>query len=126
MSSHRVIALNVSAVYIGIIAMLRLTVDASVESQRTVTRMADRANALYEQALSAIDDRVRLKHAAMTLAIYDIISETEGLSRVVVDRIAQCDVQRRRRRLQRTVESLLLVPTTTEAPDRSVSQTRET
>ena len=108
--SHRTIVLNVSAVYLGLIAMLRLTVDATSETQRSVTRMVERANELYERLLSEKNERRQLQYAAMTLAVYDMILDTDGVSRVTMDRIAQCDVQRRRRRLQRTIETLL-VPT---------------
>lgn len=118
--SHKTIALNVSAIYLGLIAMLRLTVDATSETQRSVTRMVERANELYERLLSEKNERRQLQHAAMTLAVYDMILDTDGVSRVTMDRIAQCDVQRRRRRLQRTIETLL-VPTQDTVPSASVS-----
>lgn len=118
--SHRAIVLNVSAIYIGLIAMLRLTVDATSETQRSVTRMVERANELYERLLSEKNEPRQLQYAAMTLAVYDMILDTDGISRVTVDRIAQCDVHRRRRRLQRTIETLL-VPTQDTVPSASVS-----
>ena len=113
--SHKTIVLNVSAIYLGLIAMLRLTIDAASESQRSVMQMAERANELYERVLSARNERQQLRYAAMTLAVYDMISDTDGVSRVTIDRVAQCDVQRRRRRLQRTIETLL-VPTQEAVP----------
>lgn len=112
--------MNVSAIYLGLIAMLRLTVDATSETQRSVTRMVERANELYERLLSERNERRQLQYAAMTLAVYDMIVDTDGASRVTLDRIAQCDVQRRRRRLQRTIETLM-VPTQDTVPSASVS-----
>ena len=71
--SHKTIVLNVSAIYLGLIAMLRLTIDAASESQRSVMQMAERANELYERVLSARNERQQLRYAAMTLAVYDMI-----------------------------------------------------
>lgn len=118
--SHKTIVLNVSAIYLGLIAMLRLTVDATSETQRSVAKMAERANELYERLLSETNERRQLQYAAMTLAVYEIILDTDGVSRVTIDRIAQCDVQRRRRRLQRTIETLS-VPIQEAVPPASVS-----
>lgn len=108
--SHRTTVLHVSAIYLSLIALLRIMVDATSENNRHVQRLVDYANESYEQMNTASGASQRLQFASMALAIYTVLLETESVSRVVVDRFAQCDVQRRTRRLRRTVESLL-VPT---------------
>lgn len=113
--SHNTIALNVSVIYLGLITMLRLTVDATSESHRSVTNMAERAIDLYERFVSEKNERRQIQYAAMTLVVYDMILDMDGVSRATMDRIAQCDVQRRRRRLQRTIETLI-VPTRDAVP----------
>jgi len=97
--------------YVGLIGLLRVTVDATSEAQRGIHRTVDYANDLYDQALAAANggnSLRRLHLASMCLALYDTVSDAEGVSRPVIDRIAQCDVQRRRRRLRRIVDSLLV------------------
>lgn len=113
--SHRTIVLHVSAIYLSLIALLRIMVDATSENHRHVQRLVDDANESYEQMNSASDASRRLQFASMALALYTVLLETESVSRVVVDRFARCDVQRRTRRLRRTVESLL-VPTESVSP----------
>lgn len=108
--SHRTIALHVSAIYLSLIALLRITVDATSETHHHMQRLVDDANESYEQMNSATGAKQRLHFASMALALYTVLLETEHVSRVIIDRTAKCDVQRRTRRLQRTVESLL-VPT---------------
>lgn len=108
--SHRIVVLYVSAIYLSLVALLRIMVDATSENHRHVQRLVDYANESYEQMNSATSATQRLKFASMAFALYTVLLETENVSRVVIDRFAQCDVQRRRRRLQRTIESLL-VPT---------------
>ena len=108
--SHRAVVLHVSAVYLSLVALLRVMVDATSENHRHVQRLVDYANESYEQMNSATGARQRLQFASMAHALYTVLLETDNVSRVVIDRFAQCDVQRRRRRLQRTIEGLL-VPT---------------
>lgn len=108
--SHRTIVLHVSAIYLTLITLLRITVEATSENHHHVQRLVDYANESYEQMNSATGVKQRLQFASMALALYTVLLETDNVSRVVIDRFAHCDVQRRRRRLQRTVESLL-VPT---------------
>lgn len=108
--SHRTVVLYVSAIYLSLIAFLRIMVDATSENHRHVQRLVDYANESYEQMNSASSVKQRLQFASMALALYTVLLETENVSRVAIDRFAQCDVQRRRRRLQRLIERLL-VPT---------------
>lgn len=110
MSSHRTVVLYVSACYLALVALLRLTVDATAESHGHVHRLVEHANEAYEQMNAASDPLQRLQYASASHALYSIVLETENVSRVVVDRIAQCDVQRRTRRLQRLIDTLS-VPT---------------
>lgn len=108
--SHRAVVLHVSAIYLSLIALLRIMVDATSENHRHVQCIVDYANESYDRMNSTTSAGQRLKFASMTLALYTVLLETEGVPRAVIDRFAQCDVQRRTRRLVRTVESLL-VPT---------------
>jgi len=108
--SHRTAVLYVSAIYLSLIALLRITVDATSQDHNHVQRIVDYANDSYEQMNSVTGATQRLQFASMALALYTVLLETEHVSRVVIDRTAKCNVQRRTRRLQRTVESLL-VPT---------------
>jgi ferritin len=89
-------------------------VDATSENNRHMQRLVDYANEAYEQMSSAANVKKRLQFASMALALYTVLLETDNVSRVVIDRYAQCDVKRRRRRLQRIVDSLLV-------PNESVS-----
>lgn len=122
MPSHRTLVLHLSALYVGLVATLRLTVEETRGMHRSVRGMVEYANDFYERVGAAEDAPARLHLASMALALYDVISEVEGASRAVVDRLARCDVQRRRRRLRRTVDQLLLVPTARTAAE-SVSAT---
>lgn len=108
--SHSTVVLRVSFVYVSLIALLRIMVDATTEDHRYVQRLVDHANEAYEQMNSATNATRRHQFASMALALYSVLLETENVPRAVIDRIAQCDVQRRSRRIQRTVESRL-VPT---------------
>lgn len=108
--SHRAVVLHVSGIYVSLIVLLRIMVDATSENHRHVQRLVDYANESYEQMNSATGASQRLQFASMALALYTVLLDTESVSRVVVDRFAQCDVQRRTRRIRRTVEGLL-VPT---------------
>ena len=111
-SHHGTLVLYVSVLYVGLITTLRLTVDETRGMHRSVHGMVDHANDFYARANAADGALARLNFASMALALYDVISEAEGASRAVVDRLARCDVQRRRRRLRRTVDGLLVaVPT---------------
>ena len=102
--SHATVVVGVSAGYIGLITLLRLTVDATSDARRHVYKMTDYAQELYDQFQAATSAHERLRFASMSLAVYSMLLESGYLSRPTVDRIAQCDVQRRRRRLQRIVE----------------------
>lgn len=108
--SHRTAVLHVSIVYLSLIALLRIMVDATSENHHHVQRLVDYANESYEQMNSATSVKQRLQFASMALALYTVLLETDNVSRVVIDRFARCDVNRRRRRLQRTIDGLL-VPT---------------
>jgi hypothetical protein len=108
--SHRSAVLHVSAVYLSLVALLCIMVDATSENHRHVQRLVEHANEAYEQMNSATGVKQRIQFASMTLALYTVLLETDNVPRAVIDRFAQCDVQRRRRRLQRAVEGLL-VPT---------------
>ena len=114
--SHRTVVLHVSAIYLSLVALLRIMVDATSENHRHVQRLVEHSNETYELMNSAAGATQRLRYASMALALYTVLLETENVSRALVDRFAQCDVQRRVRRLQRTVESLLV-------PTESVSST---
>ena len=90
--------------------MLRVMVDATSENHRHVQHLADYANESYQQMNTTTHAMQRLRHASMAFALYTVLLEIDNVPRVVIDRYAQCDVQRRRRRLQRIMESLT-VPT---------------
>jgi ferritin len=114
--SHRTVVLYVSAIYLTLTILLRIMVDATSENHRHVQRLVEYANESYEHMNSAASAKDRLQFASMALAVYTVLLETDNVSRVVIDRFAQCDVQRRRRRLQRTIEGSLV-------PTESVSST---
>jgi hypothetical protein len=102
--SHATVVVGVSALYIGLVTLLRLMVDVTSDARRHVYKMNDYAQELYDQFQTATSAHERLRFASMSLAIYSMLLESEYLPRPTIDRIAQCDVQRRRRRLQRFVE----------------------
>jgi len=108
--SHRTVVLQVSGIYLTLIALLRIMVDATSENHRHVQRLVEYANETYENMNAATSATQQLQFASMALALYTVLLQTDNVSRSVIDRYAQCDVHRRRRRLQRTVDGLL-VPT---------------
>tara|TARA_B110001452_G_scaffold123280_1_gene102237 strand:- start:18231 stop:18524 length:294 start_codon:yes stop_codon:yes gene_type:complete len=88
--------------------------DATTDGHRHVHRIVEYANELYDELNVATSAHRRMRLASMCLALYTVLLETENVARTVIDRIAQCDVHRRKRRLQRMVETLS-VPTGTES-----------
>lgn len=111
--SHGALVLKISVIYLVLIATLRLTVDATSETHRHVCKMVDFANTMYEKMNSSTSTEQRLMFASMSLAAYRIIIDTEHVSHVFVDRIAQCDVKRRRKRLQRLINAMVVPNGTT-------------
>ena len=108
--SYGLTVLSVSSIYVGLIVMLRVTMDSTSEVREGIVGIVSRAKYLYEDMQNSTDSLSRLKYASMALTLYDMILETDGVTRVAIDRLAECDVQRRRRRLKRIVETLV-VPT---------------
>ena len=105
--THRALVLHISALYVGLITMMRLTVDATSETHHNLYRMIDYANDLYDQMTASSSAVERFHMASMSLAVYNLLADTEHVSRIVVDRLARCDVHRRRKRLQRIIQTHL-------------------
>lgn len=108
--THKKFVINVSALYLVLLVLMRITTETTSESHRHVYHIVDYANELYDQMNTTTNATQRLRFANMCISLYTMLLEVENVSRTVIDRIAKCDVHRRRRRLQRIVETLS-VPT---------------
>jgi len=93
----------ISGMYVLFIILLRMNTDASTESHKVLYRMVEYANEWYNESQSS-SPHTKLKYASMSLAMYTMLADTEHIPRSTIDRIAQCDVIRRKRRLERIIE----------------------
>jgi hypothetical protein len=100
------VTVYISGMYILFIILLRMNTDASTESHKVLYRMVEYANEWYNESQSS-SPHTKMKFASMSLAMYTMLADTEHMPRSTIDRIAQCDVIRRKRRLERTIADIV-------------------